>query len=139
WCSFSIDLVRGPFTLPGMSKLSNRVCFRRPGVGERTHANLKRFSGLLVLALLLGLCLPAQADVGDDQYLQIYGLIQQADELNSSGKAALAKAKYQEAQTALKSFKTDYPTWNVKLVSYRLNYVTQKLAALSEKPRAVAD
>lgn len=122
-----------------MSKFSNRICSHGPGVGEQTRANLKRFSGLLVLALLLGLCLPAQADVGDDQYLQIYGLIQQADELNSIGKAALAKAKYQEAQKALKSFKTDYPNWNVKLVSYRLNYVVQKLAAQSEKPRAVAD
>jgi hypothetical protein len=121
-----------------MCKLSNQVCFRGPGVGEQMRANLKRLSGLLVLALLLGLCLPAQADLGDDQYLQIYGLIQRADELNSSGKAALAKAKYQEAQTALKGFKTDYPNWNVKLVSYRLNYVAQKLAALSEKPRAVA-
>jgi len=118
-----------------MSKLNNRVCFRGPGVGEQTRTNLKRFSGLLVLALVLGFCLLAQADVGDDQYLQIYGLIQQADELNSSGKAALAKAKYQEAQTALKSFKSDYPNWNVKLVTYRLSYVVQKLAALSEKPR----
>lgn len=101
------------------------------------RANLKQFSGLLVLVLLLGSCPLAQADVGDDQYLQIYSLIQQADELNSNGKAALAKAKYQEAQTALKSFKTDYPNWNAKLVTYRLNYVAQKLAALSEQPRAV--
>ena len=30
------------------------------------RANLKRFSGLLVLALLLGVCPPAQADLGDD-------------------------------------------------------------------------
>jgi hypothetical protein len=102
------------------------------------RSNLKRFSGLLVLTLLLGLCPTAQADLGDDQYLQIYSVIQQADELNSSGKVALAKAKYQEAQTALKGFKTDYPSWNVKLVAYRMNYVAQKLTALSEKPRPAA-
>jgi hypothetical protein len=121
-----------------MSKLRNQVYLRGPGVGEQRRANLKQFSWLLVLALLLGVCLPVHADLGDDQYLQIYTLIQQADELSSSGKAALAKAKYQEAQTALKGFKTEYPGWNVKLVAYRLNYVAQKLAALSEKPRAVA-
>jgi hypothetical protein len=121
-----------------MCKFSNHVCFHGPGAGEQRGANLKQFSWLLVLALLLGVCPLAQADLGDDQYLQIYTLIQQADELSSSGKAALAKAKYQEAQTALKGFKTDYPSWNVKLVAYRLNYVAQKLAALSEKPRAVA-
>jgi hypothetical protein len=121
-----------------MSKLRNQVYFRGPGGGEQRGANLKQFSWLLVLALLLGVCPLAQADLGDDQYLQIYTLIQQADELSSSGKAALAKAKYQEAQTALKGFKIDYPSWNVKLVAYRLNYVAQKLAALSETPRAVA-
>ena len=121
-----------------MCKLSNQVCLPGPGFGEQLRANLKRFSGLLVLALLLGLCPPAHADLGDDQYLQIYSLIQQADDLSTSGKAAPAKAKYQEAQTALKSFKRTTRTWNVKLVSYRLNYVAQKLAALSEKPRAAA-
>ena len=121
-----------------MCKLNNKVGLIVPAVEKQVRANLMRFSGLLVLALLLGVSLPARADLGDDQYLQIYTVIQQADELNSSGKAALAKAKYQEAQTALKGFKTDYPNWNVKLVTYRLNYVAQKLAALSEKPRAVA-
>ena len=121
-----------------MCKLRNTAFRVGPAASKQMCANLKQFSGLLVLALLLGLCPQAQADLGDDQYLQVYSLIQQADELNSSGKAALAKAKYQEAQTALKGFKTDYPNWNVKLVSYRLNYVAQKLAALSEKPRTAA-
>jgi hypothetical protein len=121
-----------------MCKLSNQTSFPGPEVGEPLRANFKLITRLLILALLLGLCSPALADLGDDQYLQIYGLIQQADELNSSGKTNLAKAKYQEAQTALKNFKNDYPAWNVKVVSYRLNYVAQKLAALSEKPRAAA-
>jgi hypothetical protein len=38
----------------------------------------------------------------------------------------------------LKGFQKDYPSYNVKLVSYRLNYVVQKVAALSEKPRAAS-
>jgi hypothetical protein len=87
--------------------------------------------------LLLGVW-PARADGPDDEYLQIYSLIQQADELNTGGKAAPAKAKYQEAKVALTSFQTNYPYWNVKLVSYRLNYVAQKIAALAEKPPTVA-
>jgi len=137
--SFSVDLMLRPSTLPGMCNLSNAVSFRGHASGGQTRAILRRFSGLLVLALLLGLGSPARADLGDDQYLQIYSLIQQADELNSNGKAGPAIAKYQEAQKALKGFKADYPNWNVKLVTYRLNYVAQKLAALSEKPRAAAD
>jgi len=98
---------------------------------------MRRFSGLILTALLLALC-PARAEGPDDQYLQIYNLIQQADELNTSGKAALARARYQEAHTALRNFPQGYPDWNPKLVSYRLNYVAQKLAALSEKPPAAA-
>jgi hypothetical protein len=77
--------------------------------------------------LLLGVW-PAWADGPDDEYLQIYGLIQTADELNADGKAAPAKAKYLEAKAALTSFQTNYPYWNVKLVSYRLNYLAQKVA-----------
>ena len=121
-----------------MPRLSNQVCFHEPRVGAQIHANLERFSVLLVLALLLAICPLAQADLGDDQYLQIYTLIQQADELNSNGEAGLAKAKYREAQTALKSFKTDYPNWNVKLVASRLNYLAQKLGDPLEKSRPAA-
>jgi len=121
-----------------MCKLSNQVSLIGSAVGKQVRANSTWFSGLLVLTILLGSCPPARADLGDEQYLQIYNLIQQADDLNSSGKAALAKAKYQEALTELKSFKQDYPNWNVKLVAFRLNDLAQKLTALSEKPRAAA-
>ena len=88
--SFSVDLMQRQSTLPGMCKLSKVDCLGGLGAGGPRRAILRRFSGLLVLALLLGLCHPAQADLGDDQYLQIYGLIQQADELNASGKASSA-------------------------------------------------
>jgi hypothetical protein len=121
-----------------MCKLSNQVSIIGSAVRKQVRANSTWFSGLLVLTILLGSCPPARADLGDEQYLQIYNLIQQADDLNSSGKAALAKAKYQEALAELKSFKQDYPSWNVKLVAFRLNDLAQKLAALSEKPRAAA-
>ena len=113
------------------------ICCAGAASKRRVHLHLQRFSGLLVLALLLGVW-PAWADGPDDEYLQIYGLIQTADELNADGKAVPAKAKYQEAKAALTSFKTNYPYWNVKLVSYRLNYLAQKVAAPAEKPPAVA-
>jgi hypothetical protein len=92
-------------------------------------------SSLLALALLLGLC-PARADEADDQYLQIYGLIQQADDLSANGKRAPAKAKYLEAYTGLRNFKKNYPDWNVNLVAARLKYVGQQITALSEEPPA---
>ena len=91
-------------------------------------------AGFLVLTLLVALW-PARAEGPDDEYLQVYSLIQQADDLNTSGKPAPAKAKYQQAQSELKKFQQSYPEWNTKLISYRLNYVSQKLSALAEAPR----
>jgi hypothetical protein len=101
------------------------------------HFNLHRLTSLLALVLLLGV-MPAWADGPDDDYLKIYGVIQQGDELNTAGKPDLAKAKYVQAMTSLSSFKTNYPYWNKQLVALRLNYLTQKITALSEKPRLAA-
>lgn len=118
-----------------MCELSNRACFTAPGARTQVRAKVNWLPGLLALALLLGLC-PARADDADDQYLQIYGLIQQADDLKTNGKRAPAKAKYLEAYNGLRNFNKSYPDWNVKLVAARLKYVTQQVAALSEEPRA---
>jgi hypothetical protein len=118
-----------------MCELSNRACFTAPGARTQVRAKANWLFGLLVLALLLGLC-PVQADEADDQYLQIYGLIQQADDLSANGKRAPARAKYLEAHTGLRDFKKSYPGWNVKLVSSRMKYVAQQITALSEEPPA---
>jgi hypothetical protein len=121
-----------------MTETSGHICCTGAASKRRVHINLQRFSGLLVLALLLGVW-PAWADGPDDEYLQIYGIIQKADELSADGKAAPAKAKYMEANAALTSFKTNYPYWNAKLVSYRLNYLAQKLAPPAAKPPTVTE
>ena len=70
--------------------------------------------------------------------LQIYGLIQQADDLKASGKTALAKTKYQEAHTALRKFQLEHLDWNAQLVRYRMNYVVDQVNALSAQPSAAA-
>ena len=120
-----------------MSKISSQSCFTGAASKGQVCINRKWFSALLLLALLLG-SWPARADGPDDDYLQIYNLIHQADDLNTNGKTAPAKSKYQEAQAALKNFQRDYPDWNVKLVTYRVNYVAGKVAALSAPPPAAA-
>ena len=113
-----------------MSKLSNLIYFPFAASRKRVRVNLKPVCGVVVVALLLGLC-PARADGPDDDYLKIYNLIQQADDLSAKGQADPAKAKYQAAQTALIKFQKDYPDWNAKLVRFRLNDVAGKAAALS--------
>src|ERR1039457_2018861 len=120
-----------------MSKITSQSCFTGASLKGQGRNYETWFFALLALALLLGLS-PVRADGPDDEYMQIYNLIQQADTLATSGKPTPAKAKYQEAQTALKTFQKEYPEWNVKLVAYRLNFVVGKLTALTQKPPATA-
>ena len=99
---------------------------------------MKRFS--VILALLLSLA-GARAEGPDDQYVRVYNLIQEADKRNSSGQPSEALPKYLEAQIALQRFRKGNPDWNAKVVSFRLNYVADKIAALSARvpaPIAVA-
>ena len=106
---------------------------------RRDYLHLKYLQALLALTLLLP-ALPTRADGPDDDYLQIYGAIQKADELNTNGKADLAKTKYLQAMTDLTSFKSNYPYWNKQLVSLRLSYLKQKISALSaQQIREIAE
>ena len=82
---------------------------------------------ILVFALLIA-GLPVQADESkEDQYLQIYNLIQQGDSLSKNGQSEKALIKYRQAQTALQNFQRVYPDWNTKVVSFRSNDLAQKL------------
>ena len=82
----------------------------------------------LLIGLLLLTLGTARADGPDDDYLAAYGLMNEADALNTSGKTGQAHAKYIEAQQALTQFKRDNPGWNPGIVSYRLNYIAGKIA-----------
>src|ERR1043166_8042446 len=86
-----------------------------------------------VWLLLVTAALSSVAEGPDDRYVQIYNLIQEADALNDSGQARPALTKYLEAQNALQQFLAAHPSWNEKLVRFRLDYVASKLAPLSLK------
>ena len=90
---------------------------------------------LFVLAALVlaALVLPARAQSPDDQYVLIYNLIQEADALNNLDQPAQALPKFLEAQSALQSLQKQFPDWHVKVVSFRLNYLTAKIAAVTTK------
>jgi hypothetical protein len=69
----------------------------------------------------------AMAAEPEGRYLEIFTLIETADSLSRSNLTDPAKAKYREAHAALLGLKRDHPTWNPKVVTYRLNYVSGKL------------
>ena len=91
------------------------------------NSNFIQMFTRIFLALLLSLSV-AQAVGPDEDYLRIYGIIEQADSLGASGKDDAARAKYVEAQQELLSFKLRNPVWNPKVVAFRLNYVATKAA-----------
>jgi Flp pilus assembly protein TadD len=100
---------------------------------------MKRLCALCILALLA--LHPGSRALGqDDQYVRIYGLIQEADSLHGRSQGSQALAKYMEAQTALRSFQKGYPDWNATVVKFRLSYIDGKIAALSaQAPAAEAE
>jgi len=120
-----------------MNRTSRHTGLAAAAPGAHFPANLKRLSGWVLVVLLMALW-PARAESPDDQYLRIYGLIEQADALAAKGQAAPALAKYREAQFALHSFQKDNLDWNTKLVAYRFKYLADQVAALSAKPSAPA-
>src|SRR5258708_36845872 len=70
---------------------------------------MKRLLAIVVLLLVVLPCV--RADGPDDQYVQIYNLIQEGDSLGAT-LPAQAQAKYIEAQTELRKFQKVYPGWN---------------------------
>ncbi|HWD93183.1 MAG TPA: tetratricopeptide repeat protein [Verrucomicrobiae bacterium] len=89
---------------------------------------MKRLFAIVVLLFVLLPCV--HADGPDDQYIQIYNLIQEGDSLGAS-QAPQAVAKYTEAQKALLKFQKIYPGWNDRVVHFRLNYLASKITILS--------
>ena len=85
------------------------------------------------MALLLACLAGAWAGEADDQYIEIYKMIRQADALQEGGQLSEAMAKYAQARGALQAFHKAYPDWNVIAVSYRLDYLASKITALSVK------
>ncbi|HTL57309.1 MAG TPA: hypothetical protein VL361_16620 [Candidatus Limnocylindrales bacterium] len=88
---------------------------------------MKRLFGLVILGAVL---VSAPAQNLDDEYVQLFNLIQEADSL-SSVHPSQALAKYMEAQKGLQQLRNGSPDWNPKAIAFRLSYVTSKIAALT--------
>jgi Flp pilus assembly protein TadD len=94
---------------------------------------VKRLVALLIL--MLAAPLPsARAQQGpDDQYIILYTLMQQADALDGAGQPRQALAQYVQVQGELEKFQKIYPDWNPRIVSFRLNYLAEKIAEVTAK------
>jgi tetratricopeptide (TPR) repeat protein len=84
------------------------------------------------LTLLLALAGSVLAAGTDDQYLEIYNQILQADALQQGGHQDMAAVKYRDAQTALERLHAEHPGWNDTVVSFRLGYLAEKVHELAQ-------
>lgn len=87
---------------------------------------LRRFCSIVVLSCLAWM---ACAQGPDDQFIVAYNLIQQADQ---SRDVRAAARLYEEAQVQLRRIQRGYPTWNERVINYRIRYCGEKLAGLQE-------
>ncbi|HEX3624628.1 MAG TPA: tetratricopeptide repeat protein [Verrucomicrobiae bacterium] len=93
---------------------------------------MKFFAALVIAFFLTVPAIHAQQSP-DDQYVIIYVLIQQGDASLNAGQPKQALGDYVEAQRELKQFQQGYSDWNPMIVNYRLNYLAEKIAALTPK------
>ena len=91
---------------------------------------MKRLLSLMG-ALLVGISFTVRAESPDAQFVRIYKLIQDADTLSANGQAPSAIEKYLDAQTALRNLQKASPSWNEKVIKFRLNYLAEKLSTLN--------
>jgi cytochrome c-type biogenesis protein CcmH/NrfG len=92
---------------------------------------MKHFAALLFLALAVGLPRAHAQQGPDDQYVIIYSLMQRADELALTGQPQQALEQYAEVQGDLQKFQKIFPDWNPKIVSFRLDYLAEKIGGLT--------
>jgi len=103
-----------------------------PKGGRLGYCAGMKFFAVTAVFLLAFLLASAQAQQGpDDDYIGIYGMIEQADTLAGSGQPRQALTEYQTALNDLERFQKIYPTWSPNIVTYRLSYLADKIAATS--------
>ena len=87
---------------------------------------------LACLAALLLLATPSShpAASPQDDYLQIYVMINEGDKLDNSGQKSQAREKYENALNKLEKLKNENPEWEPTIVKYRIKYLNDKLSNL---------
>lgn len=88
---------------------------------------------LTALVCLLALASATRADGPDEQFVQAYRLIQQGDELRTSGQPKAALERYYLAESELRKIQRMAPDWQASLIRYRLKSVGDLIAPLAKQ------
>ena len=89
---------------------------------------MKFFAAFAIILLAAGLSSAQAQKNADDQYITLYGLIEQADALAGSGQPQTALNQYIAVQGELEKFQKIFPDWQPAIVKFRLKYLAGKIA-----------
>jgi len=97
-----------------------------------SHPAMKFRKIFASLAACLLLAVPSShpAASPQDDYLQIYVMINEGDKLDNSGQKSQAREKYENALNKLDKLKNENPEWEPTIVKYRIKYLNDKLSNL---------
>lgn len=92
--------------------------------------------------LLFGVALGLRAQTPDAEYLKVYNQIQDGERLEKSGDPGGALEHFQAARRDLQAFAKAHPSWNPKIVGFRLEDLATRVGTLSarlpERPAVAA-
>src|ERR1035438_6137948 len=120
----------------GISHLNSAALPSRPAFGY--FPGMKRFAALVGLVLFVALPMARAQQSPDDQYIAIYNLMQEADALQEAGQPRQALADYTQALAGLQKFQKIFPLWDSEIVTYRLNYLADKVNSLAAQLPAIS-
>jgi tetratricopeptide (TPR) repeat protein len=90
----------------------------------------------LLVVVFLVLPIRALAAGPDEQFVDIYNEILQAQNMETAGPSPTLAQRYREALGHLQQLQTEYPDWNPQVVKFRLEFLQEKLAKLGKFPPA---
>ena len=96
-------------------------------------------SFLVAIVGLISLLTSAYAQQeADEQYIVIYGVIQQAENLSGTGEPRQELTSLADAQAQLQRFQKMYPQWNPGIINYRLENLTKKISEVKAQIAAAS-
>ncbi|NDE84698.1 MAG: tetratricopeptide repeat protein [Verrucomicrobia bacterium] len=90
----------------------------------------RKIFATLAACFLLAIPSTHPAASPQDDYLQIYVMINEGDKLDNTGQKSQAREKYENALNKLEKLKNENPEWEPTIVKYRIKYLNDKLSNL---------
>jgi len=87
---------------------------------------------ILSAAICLSFAFAALAVGPDDQFVDVYNEIMQAQSMETAGQSSAAAERYSDALVNLRQLQADHPSWNPEVVKYRIQFLQERLTALGK-------